>query len=193
MATIDNALISIKSPAIIVGLFCGLLLYGCQTAKPEDVTTKFWQALAQGQLAVAQQQATQDTQHLVKLNDIDKLSTITTGQVAINEQNAMVETTINRNSKPITFNTVLLKEEDTWKVDFQQTHTNIAMLPFDGVVKSLQGLGDSFAKELEQAVPLIEKEMESFGNELKKQLDEFGRGLKKPQDPNKPKSSPNTI
>jgi hypothetical protein len=192
VATIDNSLISIKSP-VVIGLFCSLLLYGCQATTPEEVTTKFWQALAQGQIAVAQQQATHDTQHLVKLNDVDQRSTITTGQVAVNDQNAMVETTISRNNKPVTFNTVLLKEQDSWKVDFQQTHTNIAMLPFDGLVKGLQDIGDTFAKELEQAVPLIEKEMESFGNELKKQLDEFGRTLKKPQDPNKPKSPPNTI
>ncbi|MDA1343730.1 MAG: hypothetical protein O2966_07730 [Proteobacteria bacterium] len=45
-------------------------------------------------------------------------------------------------------------------MDFQQTHTNIAMVPFGGIVKSLENLGDSLAKELEQAVPQIEKEIE---------------------------------
>lgn len=186
-------LLLITSPVRFAGLFCVFLLYGCQAATPEDVTTKFWQALAQGQLEVAKKQATQSSQHLVNLQDIDKHSTIKIGQAVINDPNASVETTINRNNKPVTFNTVLLKDQESWKVDFQQTHTNIAMVPFDGVVKSLQNLGDSFAKQLEESVPLIEKQMEALGNELKQQLDEFGRSLKKPQDPSKPKSQPNTI
>jgi hypothetical protein len=181
-----------KSP-VLAGLFCSLLLCGCQATTPEEVTTKFWQALAQGQLDAAKAEATVNSQHLVNLKDISQHSTIKTGVAVITELNATVETTINRNNKPVTFDTVLLKEQDRWKVDFQQTHTNIAMMPFDGIVKSLENLGDSLAKELEQAVPQIEKEMESMGNALKNQLDEFGKSLKKPQDPNKPKPHPNTI
>lgn len=183
----------IKSPALITGLFCVLCLYGCEPTTPEGVTTKFWQALAQGQLDIAKKQATQNSQHLVTLQDIDNHSTISIGKTSVKNLNAMVETTINRNNKLVTFNTILLKEQDSWKVDFQQTHTNIAMVPFDGVVKSLEQLGDTVTKELEEAVPQIEKEMESFGNELKKQLDEFGRSLKKPPDSGTPKPNPNTI
>jgi hypothetical protein len=170
-----------------------LLISGCQTATPEAVTTTFWQALAQGQIESAKSQTTQDTQHLVNLQDIDAHSTIKTGAIVANELNASVETTITRNNKPVTFNTVLLKEKDSWKVDYQQTQINISMIPFDGVVKSLQNLGDSFTKQLEESVPLIEKEMESLGNELKEQIDEFGRALEKPKDPVKPKPYPDTI
>jgi hypothetical protein len=193
---------TIKSPVLFAGLFCIFLLYGCEPTTPDGVTAKFWQTLAQGDLETAKKQATQTTQHLVTLKDIDNHSTITTGEVTLNDQtSALVTTTINRNKKPVTFNTVLLKEKDAWKVDFAQTHTNIAMVPFDGVVKKLEELGDKFTKGLEESVPLIEKEMENFGNELKGQLDEFGRSLKKPPNPNpnspkptKPtKPQPNTI
>lgn len=185
----------LKSPVKFSGLFFVLLLplCGCESGNPEGTTTKFWQALAQGQINIAKKQATQNSQNMVTLQDIDTHSAISTGQVTINELDAMVETTISRNNKPITFNTVLLKEQGSWKVDFQQTHTNIAMIPFEGIVKSLENLGDSLTKELEEAVPQIEKEIESMGNELKEQLDEFGRSLKKPQDPYKPKPHPNTI
>jgi hypothetical protein len=194
VATIEKSLITAKSPAILVGLFCILLLFGCQAATPEEVTTRFWQALAQSQIDVAKNQTTLSSQHLVNLQDIDKHSTIKTGEVNADEVNASVVTTINRNNKPITFKTILLKEKNNWKVDFQQTHSNIVMLPFEGIAKSFQELGDTFTNQLEQTVPLIEKEMESLGNELKEQIDEFGRNLKEPENtPDKSKTNPGSI
>ena len=170
-----------------------MLLSGCQTATPEEVTMKFWQALAQSNIENAKTLATANSQRFVNLKEIDSLSTIQTGEVITDELTASVLTTISRNKKAITFNTVLLNEDEGWKVDFQQTHTNIAMLPFEGIAKSLEQLGDSFVNQLEDTVPLIEKEIESLGNELKGQIDEFGRTLKKPQTPNKPKAPPGTI
>jgi hypothetical protein len=201
VAKTNQKMLAIKSPVLFAGLFCIFLLYGCEPSTPEGVAAKFWRTLAQGELETAKKQTTQTTQHLVTLKDIDSHSTVTTGAVTLNDQtNALVTTTINRNKKSVTFNTVLLKEKDSWKVDFDQTHTNIAMVPFDGMVKKLEELGDNFTKGLEESVPLIEKEMESFGNELKGQLDEFGRSLKKPPNPspnpNNPKPTkpqPNTI
>jgi hypothetical protein len=197
----SHLMLSIKSPVLFAGLFCVFLLCGCEPTTPEGVTEKFWQTLAQGELEASKTQVTQATQHLVTLKDIDNHSIISIGAVTLSDQtNALVTTTINRNKKSVTFNTVLLKEKDSWKVDFDQTYTNIAMVPFDGMVKKLEELGNNFTKGLEESVPLIEKEMENFGNELKSQLDEFGRSLKKPpnssQNPNNPKPTkppPNTI
>lgn len=170
-----------------------LFFYGCQTAKtPEDVTIVFWQALAKNQIEIAKSYATLNSQHLINLQDIEKQATVKTGQAVINEDDATVETTITRNSKPVSFNTALVKEKDGWKVDYQQTRANMFMIPFDGVVKSLENLGNAFGKQLEQQIPLIEKQMESIGDELKKQIDEFGKSLEKPVDPakSKPHSGP---
>jgi hypothetical protein len=186
-------LTALASPAAIAGFFCVLLLYGCQAASPEEVTLKFWQDLAQGQLDSAKKQATIDTQTIVNINAIDKHSPINIGELVADELNASVTTTINRNNKPVTFNTVLLKEDDGWKVDFQQTHTNIAMVPFEGIAKSLQDIGDTFTNQLEQQIPLIEKEVESLGNELKGEIEKFGETLKKPNPPAKPKSHSGAI
>jgi hypothetical protein len=185
---------SIKSPANLVGLFCILLFFsGCQTGKsPEEVTNLFWQALAQGQVENAKKHVTQDSQHLVNLKDIETHSTIKIGVAVVEESDAdaTVETTITRNKRQVTFNTVLLKENDIWKVDYLQTQMNISMIPFGEVAKSLQKLGDTFAKQLEKQLPLIQKEMESLGDELKNQIDEFGRSLEKPDKPN---ANPGTI
>jgi hypothetical protein len=193
VATTKPLFVSIKSPTIIVGLFCFALLFGCQEKTPEEVTANFWQALAQSQLAIAKELATSNSNDLINLNDIDKHSPIKTGPVVVDELNASVETTITRNNKPITFNTVLYRENDGWKVDFQQTHTNIAMVPFEGIAKSLQNIGETFTKQLEQTAPLIEREMESLGNQLKQQIDEFGKALKKPENINNPKADGGSI
>jgi hypothetical protein len=183
-----------KSPARLAGLFCLLLLLNsCQTATPEDVTTKFWQSLAQGQLEAAKNHVTVSSQHLVNPQDIDTHSPIKINQAIINEEIATVETSITRNKRPVAFNTILVKEKDEWRVDYQQTQINISMIPFDGVIKSLENLGNTLGKQLEQQIPAIQKEMESIGGELKNKIDEFGHSLEQPEIPNKPKTRPGTI
>lgn len=164
---------------MIVGLFCALLV-GCQATSPEEVTTNFWQSLAQGQLENAKKLTSDSSKHLVSLTVIDPQSTIKIGEIVADDVNATVETTIIRMKGPVTFKTVLLKENDNWKVDYQQTRMNLSMLPFDAVVKSLQNLGDTVANELEQSAPLIEKEIQSLGNEFRNQIEEFSKNLKKP-------------
>jgi hypothetical protein len=185
----------IDSPAKLAGLFCVVLFFsGCQTGKsPEDVNTAFWQALAQGQIEKARTHATENSQHLVNLQDIEKNSTIEIGEAIVEDSNASVPTTITRHNKRVTFDTVLMLEQDVWKVDYIQTQMNISMLPLDDVFKSLQNLGGTFAKQLEKQLPLIQKEMESLGEELKKQIDKFGRSLENPQDPNAKKTHPGSI
>lgn len=183
--TIKSSRLAFKSPVAIAGLFCILLISGCQTGKsPEEVTALFWQTLAQGKIDNAKKHVTQESQHLVNLQDIDTHSSIKTGVAVVEETAAKVETTITRNKRQVTFDTVLLKENDAWKVDYLQTQMNISMIPFGEVVKSLQNLGDTFAKQLEQQLPQIQKEMESLGNQLKNEIDELGRSLNKPKIPN---------
>lgn len=183
MATTKPSVRLRKSPARLAGLFCILVfLPGCQTGKsPEEVTSLFWRALAQGQIENAKKHVTESSQHLVNLQDIEKQSAIEVGEAVVNEEDASVPTTIMRHKKSITFNTVLLLEKDVWKVDYLQTQMNISMLPLGDVFKSLQNLGGAFARQLEEKLPIIQKEMESLGDELKKQIDEFGRSIEKPQ------------
>ncbi len=180
---------------MLAGLFCILLLFsGCQTGKsPEEVTSSFWRTLAQGQIENAKKHVTERSQHLVNLQDIEKQSTIETGEAVVNEEDASVPTSIMRHKKRITFNTVLLLEKDVWKVDYLQTQMNISMLPLGEVFQSLQNLGGAFARQLEEKLPIIQKEMESLGDELKKQIDEFGKSIKKPQNQNSQKQQPSSI
>jgi len=180
----------------MAGLFLFALLFisGCQTSKsPEQVTQSFWQALAQGQVENAKKYVTQDSQHLVNPQDIDKFSTIKINAANIDEEDARVETTITRNKQIVAFDTVLQKENDAWKVDYLQTQMNISMLPLGDVIKSLQNLGGTFAKQLEKQLPLLQKEMESLGKDLKDQIDQFNRSLEKSIPPGNTKPPPGTI
>jgi hypothetical protein len=93
-------------------------------------------------------------------------ASIKTGEVVINGTNATVSTIMTlkkpESNKLLSFNTVLLKENDLWKVDYQKTLNNLSILPFGELFNSLRAIGDAINKELEQQVPLFEKQIKSF-------------------------------
>ncbi len=182
-----------KSIAGLVGFLSLLfLLSGCQTVlTPEQVTTVFWEAMAEGNLDSARKYATQETQHLVTKQQNLEGATLETGAILIDGSNATVSTimTLNKpeSNKVLSFDTVLLKENDQWKIDYQRTLNNLLNLPFGDVFKSLRAIGETLNKELEQQIPLFEKQIKSFSEELIRQLDEFRRQLEKSVPPEKQK------
>jgi len=184
----------------LAGLFSLLfMLSGCQAVlTPEQVTLTFWEAMAQGNLESARKHVTQETQHLVAKQQNLEGASIKTGEVVIDGPNATVSTIMTlkkpENNEYLSFNTVLLKENDLWKIDYQQTLNNLSILPFGELFNSLRAIGDAINKELEQQVPLFEKQIKSFSEELIRQLDEFRRNLEKSiPPPEKQKSYPGTI
>jgi hypothetical protein len=188
-----------KSLAGLAGLFSLLLmLSGCQTVlTPEQVTLAFWEAMAQGNLDSARKHATQETQHLVTKQQNLEGASLKIGEVVIDGPNATVSTIMTlkkpESNKDLSFNTVLLKENDLWKVDYQQTLNNLSILPFGELFKSLRAIGDAINKELEQQIPLLDQQIKSFGEELIWQLDEFRRNLEKSIPPEKQKPQSDTI
>ncbi len=188
-----------KSLAGLAGLFSLLfMLSGCQAVlTPEQVTLAFWDAMAQGNLESARTHVTQETQHLVTKQQNLEGASLTTGEVVINGPNATVSTSMTlkkpESDKLLSFDTVLLKENDQWKVDYQQTLNNLSILPFGELFKSLRAIGDTINKELEQQIPLFEKQIKSFSEELIKQLDEFRRKLEKSIPPEKQTPHSDTI
>jgi len=174
-----------KSLVRLAGLLSLLfLLIGCQTAlTPEQVTTAFWEAMAEGDPDSARKYATQETQHLVTKQQNLEDASVKTGAILIDGSNATVATVMTlkkpENNKVLSFDTVLLKENDLWKVDFQRTLNNLSNLPFGDIFKSLRAIGETINKELEQQIPLLDKQIKSFSEELIRQLDEFRRQLEK--------------
>jgi hypothetical protein len=185
-----------KSLAGLLGLL--FLLSGCQTVStPEQVTTEFWEAMADGDLEAARKYATRETRYLVNRQQALEDATVKTEEALINGSNATVVTLMTLKEYEIddvlSFDTVLLKENNQWKVDYQQTLNNLSILPLGDIFSSLRALGETFNKELKQQIPLFEKQIRSFSQELIRQLDEFRREMEKTAPPGKQKPYPNTI
>jgi hypothetical protein len=188
-----------KNLAGLAGLLSLLfLLSGCQAVlTPEQVTMEFWEAMVEGNLDSARKYATQETQQLVTKQQNMEDATLKTGVVLIDGSNATVSTIITlkkpESNKVLSFDTVLLKENDQWKVDYHRTLNNLSNLPFGDIFKSLRGIGETINKELEQQIPLFDKQIKSFSEELTRQLDEFRRQLEKPVPPEKQEPHPGSI
>ncbi|ALQ52353.1 hypothetical protein [Nitrosomonas ureae] len=170
----------------LIGILSLLFLFnGCQTTlSPEQTTTAFWKAMVNGELETARKYTTRETQDLViKQENIMGASLEKTGVIVIDGPDAKVATMImlknHESNKPLTFDTVLLKEDDVWKVDYQKTLTNLSILPFGEVINSLRAIGDVINKKLEQQIPLFENQVKSLSDELIRQLNEFRHQLEK--------------
>ena len=170
------------------------LLSGCQAVlTPDQVTTEFWVAMAEGNLDSARKYATRETKHLVTKQQNLEDATVKTGVILIDASNATVATVITLKkpeiNKDLSFDTVLLKENDLWKVDYQRTLNNLSNLPFGDIFKSLRALGETINKELGQQIPLFEQQIKSFSEEFIRQLDEFRRQLEKAAPPENKKNN----
>ena len=191
-----------QSPAF-AGLFLCLMLAGCITSQtPEQVTLAFWTALSEGDVEKAKRYVTKDSRDLVVSSPSQqqlKNASFETGRIVIDGNHATVETLVhsttdsNSPRETDTFLTVLVKEDDQWKIDYRQTLDNLSGNLLGGFFKSLQKLSEKLNKQLEQQLPKIEKELESLGNELEKQIDEFGDELEKAFPPEQPDKQPNSI
>jgi hypothetical protein len=190
VATIKSrAFTFIASLAVLVRLAgVAFLLAACQATvekTPDRVAAAFWQAVISGNLQAAQSHVTDDSQSSLAADQGRKYAAVQVGAMTLDGDSATVVTLLTQNNKKISFNTVLLKQHDAWKVDYQQTRMNISMIPFQGIVNELQNIGESFGEQLQQQMPLIEKGLESFGDQLKRQLEDFNRSLEKSQPPQK--------
>jgi hypothetical protein len=190
---------AMKSRIVRAGLISQLLiLSACQAAlSPGQVTLAFWEAMAQGNIESARKYATKDTQQLVIKQGYLEGASIKTEEAVIDGPNASVLTILTLKKpvgkEPLSFNTVLLKENDLWKVDYQQTLNNISILPFGELFKSLRGIGEAINKQLEQQIPLLDKQIKSFGEELIRQMEEFRRDLENSVPPEKKTPQPGSI
>jgi hypothetical protein len=175
-----------KSP-VLAGLFF-ILLLGCQNPKtPDQVTLLFWQALAANDLETAKQFVTVESANTLKPATKYQGATFSVGQIVIDQEQARVETIALKTDKTQSvFTTYLIKQQQSWLVDYQRSEYSLTDNLFNGLFNSLKNIGENLNKQLEEQVPKLEKEMESFGQELKKQLDELGDELEKTLPPPKP-------
>ncbi|MBL1265009.1 hypothetical protein [Candidatus Methylomicrobium oryzae] len=168
----------------IAGLF-GLLfiLSGCQSGPPpEKVTQAFWEAMAQGDPEIARTYTTQVSQYLITKQPELEQASPRTGSAKVDGDSAKVATVLTLkkpDNRKVVFDTVLVEEDDQWKVDYLQTMNNYLHLPFGQIFRSLQGIGEAINKNLQQQLPELEKQLEGFSDGLLQQLEEFRRRLEK--------------
>ena len=171
-----------KSP-VLAGLFLlVLVLSGCQHPNtPDSATNLFWLAILADDLQSARNLATRDSETLI--NPVEpswKKADVQLGEIRINDNVASVQTTIvPQSTQPFTLLTYLIKEDGEWKIDYKRTRYSLPGAIFEGLFKSLNKIGETFAKELEKELPMIEKEFKTFGEQLKKQLEQLDRELEK--------------
>jgi len=177
------------------GFILCCLLSGCQAVStPEQVTTAFWEAMADGDLETARSHTLRASQPLVSRQHNLEDAALETGKVTIDGGNARVATVLTLQKPDIdrvlTFDTVLAKENQRWKVDYQQTLNNLLHQPFGALFKSLSEIGEAINKELENQIPLFEQQLKSFSEELIRQLEQFRRELEKSIPPDQQRQPP---
>ncbi len=136
--------------------------------------------MAKENLQQAKKYCTTQSQPLLDSLQTNKLinASFSYGKIVIDDNQASVETQLIRPSKKSSiFTTYLVKENDHWKVDYKRSVNNFSGDIVNEIIKSLNNLGETFNKQLEQQIPLIEKEIESFGQELKQQIDNIENKL----------------
>lgn len=164
-----------KSPIVFTfGLFL-LLLSACQSVRtPSETAQAFWSAMAKDNLEQAKKYCTSQSQPLLISSQQNKLKNarFSYGKIVIDGNQASIETQVLQPGKKNSgFTTYLIKEDDHWKVDYQRSVKSFSVDILEEIFNSLNNLGETFNKQLEQQIPLIEKEIESFGKELKQQID----------------------
>jgi hypothetical protein len=178
--------------ACLAGMFgLLLLLSGCQSGPPpEKVTQAFWEAMTQGDPEIARTYTTQVSQYLVTKQPELEQASLRIGAAKVDGDSAKVATvlTLKRpDNKKVAFDTVLVEEDDQWKVEYLQTMNNYLHLPFGEIFKSLQGIGETINRDLQQHLPELEKQLEGFSEGLLRQLEEFRRQLEKSIPPEAPR------
>lgn len=142
--------------------------------------------MAVNDLETARKYATKDSQKLVANHSdlpLDK-ATMETGEAQIDGDRASVEVQMDYEmfgqNQQLQFNTFLSKEDDLWKVDYQQTLASMPAILLGSLFEFLRNFSEQFNQQLEQQLPMIEQLFESFGEEMHKQIEEFNRQFEKP-------------
>ena len=162
-----------RAQAILVVFVIAMTsLFGCSSSgdTPIEVAQNFWSAMEERDIEKARSFATEETAGSVKINDEagDQEVDIVFGEVSVEDDRAVVATTMvnagDDSEMKIAMETVLVVENDMWKVDVDQTFMSLfggavgAMMEQmgeamkEGMSKSLEDLADIGGKVQEAAV-----------------------------------------
>jgi gas vesicle protein len=158
---------------------------------PSQTVQHYWAALISGNLDNAKQYSTEES--AVAMGELQKefaAASVSFGKVILESNKARIETTLSyspgeqkKNASSTTFETVLNKQEQDWKVDYVATKKSLddarRKKGLSKLVDDLEKLGrdvsgklDGVIKNWEEVTPEIKEDLEELGNSMQKQLQE---------------------
>lgn len=154
---------------------------------PSQTVQHFWSALIEGDLNNARKYSTPESASSVEMLQSEfSTASVSFGQVKLESNQALIETTLTRNHQKnepstTTFNTVLTKHEDQWKVNYiatsksledSQRKKGLSRLVDDlgKLGRDMSGQLDGVLKNWEEMTPKIKKDLEELGNSVQKEL-----------------------
>lgn len=184
----------LRNTTILAIVCLGLLVVACsgKPASPKDVSTLFWEAVITNDIEKAKSLATPLTSHHVDSldNESRQLKSVDVSEPVISESRAMVETVlhgVDENGEQSTFptRTYLVKYDDEWRVDAEQT---VNLLARDSVDDLLEEVGKTLSLFGEQLGDALSQGVEGFNESLNEKLPEIQRKLQELQSSEKFKS-----
>ncbi|HSR62587.1 MAG TPA: hypothetical protein VLN56_04195 [Gammaproteobacteria bacterium] len=194
---------------IATGMLLVLLASGCAAKlTPMQVSEKFWEAVKNKDTNAARHFVTEDARNRDLTENILPLEEVTLGRTVIDGEQAWVDTTVVISAdKPFTLplKTVLLQENERWKVDYDATVASVSKGSHAArVISGISDLSRQFTEELnrsmddiQRSLPQLQKELEKLENnlreklpELRQQMQEFLRQLEEALGQDKPAEPP---
>lgn len=164
-----------------------LLLSGCssQPATPLSVSEAFWQAVQKKDLnAIEALSLPNSLPEKLEESNVVSISGASFGKIIIDGAQAEVETRITIESdEPLALpiRTLLVQEEDGWKVDYRATVSAVSMQnPLNDLLRELKVFGEEFGRQfdqsmdqLDEAMPEIQREIGRMGETFKERVPEL--------------------
>ena len=176
--------------AVFFYFFILTTLSGCAAnLTPMQVSEKFWIAIQNQDSATARKYIAEGTIHTDDVTEsILPVNNVALGRTVIEENNAWIDTSVEiAGDRPFSMSleTVLLKNNNSWLVDYDATVASISRgSGVARVIGSLSELGDEFydkldrsLDEIERSLPEIQKEIETIEENIKQKLPELQRRL----------------
>lgn len=161
----------------LIGLSVLLIMFAssCHAERPpQEIARKFWDALKVQNIESARKYATVETRSLIDTIPVQfHNADVSFGKIIIDGNTTTIETTlhIHKNGAETTLpiHTVLEKENDVWRVDYQQTMQDLKKTePTSDISKDIQELGKKLSERMDETLGEIKEKIPEYQEKLKK-------------------------
>lgn len=156
-----------------------LLLTACAQKSPQEVADAFWTAVINNDAKDAVKYST-----LTDVREYDGFSqdwsgfSPSWGKIVIEGDNATIATTLTKSTgsgdKSVSFDTLLIRQDEQWKVDYARTAKQVSGGPFAKLFGQLERVGKSISAQFSATSEQLSAEMEQMGEQLAKLSQSLG-------------------